>query len=160
MSQPSAEVIQGYPVQQQVTGVAVPQRVSADVCKRPRSNWPASIARFAASWTHREAAVRETSTRSPQLRIHGHFTGFSPPLLSRIRRVGRSVSRRRSRGSSARSSDTQSPARHCSKISSLAWELGAHFVGFQVLWQRGTFAPGRLLQRGAFGVHLARASPA
>ena len=31
VSQPPAEVIQGYPVQQQVTGVAVPQRVSADV---------------------------------------------------------------------------------------------------------------------------------
>ena len=31
VSQPPDEVIQGYPVQQQVTGVAVPQRVSADV---------------------------------------------------------------------------------------------------------------------------------
>ena len=42
VSQPSAEVIQGYPVQQQVTGVAVPQRVSADV---PAAVQPARVNR-------------------------------------------------------------------------------------------------------------------
>ena len=42
MSQPPAEVIQGYPVQQQVTGVAMPQRVSADV---PAAIQPARVNR-------------------------------------------------------------------------------------------------------------------
>ena len=42
MFQPPAEVIQRYPVQQQVTGVAVPQRVSADV---PAAIQPARVNR-------------------------------------------------------------------------------------------------------------------
>ena len=39
-------------------------------------------------------------------------------------------------------------------------DQGAHRVGSQVLRERGTFALGRLLQIGPFGVHVARASPA
>ena len=63
VSQPPAEVIQGNTVQQKVSGVAVPERVSADA--PPESSWPASTARRAACCTHRQAVVRETPIRGP-----------------------------------------------------------------------------------------------
>ena len=146
VSQPPAEVIQRDTVQQQVTGVAVPERVSADtpagvqlagvrgpprrLLYPPPGRSPGNADQGAAS--HRAVTGGRDEGR---LKFGMHRNRLVRlPLPLRTLRVGRSVFRRRSRVSSARASDIRSPARHCTRIKSLAWGLGAAAISAPTSW--------------------------